>query len=185
MALLWGTAAPPGWSNELLCLSSFASSSFDCIILRTYSSHYLALHNTIVIFIYHVWVLYRPAIYTLLVVYTGWACSLFLKKAVVIIYVLQSRSQNYLVDITFFFLLLQHISLKLTECLEGPQIELGSLVWWHYSEQYSNFSFLHADPILPALKKLLVSTSGDHEFEKGYMWHQCLPCDCFFLESFE
>lgn len=65
-----------------------------------------------------------------------------------------------------FLLLLQHISLKLTECLEGPQIELGSLEWWQCGEQYSSFSFLHADQILTALKKLLVSTSGDHEFEK-------------------
>lgn len=68
--------------------------------------------------------------------------------------------------LTLLFLLLQHISLKLTECLEGPQIELGSLEWWQYGEQYSSFSFLHADQILTALKKLLVSTSGDHEFEK-------------------
>lgn len=65
-----------------------------------------------------------------------------------------------------FLLLLQHISLKLTECLEGPQIELGSLEWWQCGEQYSSFSFLHGDQILTALKKLLVSTSGDHEFEK-------------------
>lgn len=71
-----------------------------------------------------------------------------------------------LLTLLFFFLLLQHISLKLTECLEGPQRELGSLEWWQCGEQYSSFSFLHADQILTALKKLLVSTSGDHEFEK-------------------
>lgn len=68
--------------------------------------------------------------------------------------------------LTLLFFYYYNISLKLTECLEGPQIELGSLEWWQCGEQYSSFSFLHADQILTALKKLLVSTSGDHEFEK-------------------